>query len=68
VRLTGVILGALYSDLRDTALVVRALCRHRLLRVTSFQSFMSPISILNVNRAWDSDHSLKQTVFPPIHK
>jgi hypothetical protein len=29
VRLTGAILGALYSDLRDTALVVRALCHFR---------------------------------------
>ena len=28
-RLTGAILGALYSDLRDTALVVRALCHFR---------------------------------------
>jgi hypothetical protein len=49
VRLTRAISGALYPDLRDTALVVRAFCHFR----SRFLDAVRPMSNLNFECGFD---------------
>ena len=57
-RLTGAILGALYSDLRDTSLVVRALCHFRSHFLGAVRPVLSFPNIVSGNDCHSPDRPL----------